>query len=181
MGIVACAYVPMVGQFMYRYLVKPLIQSMLSLVVTIVMERATRRCLWGEPDQFPRRIGLLIFLDFLSTFCGFAASVVTAFTRIAKSLVVSVLGLLSVTSPGAHEASVLTDSIHSYYLYVLWQERFKLEVDRGGIQVQEPVSGWGPMCKDILSVAGQCCALSTVVVGIQMFMFWLEGPASPQQ
>jgi len=72
-----------------------------------------------------------------------------------KSVLASLIGLLSVTDPGTYETWIFSDPLHSYYLEVLWQERFKLEVDSGRILPREPDHNVRLLLKDSL-----CCCVS---------------------
>mmetsp|Transcript_95318 Transcript_95318/g.291492 ORF Transcript_95318/g.291492 Transcript_95318/m.291492 type:complete len:333 (-) Transcript_95318:25-1023(-) len=159
---------PTFRDFFWTNFFEPLLRSGCSVLALIVLTKASTKCLWGDVNQFPRRLGFVVLRDVFQMMTGLFACVWTGFTRALKSLLGSAIGLLSVTKPGVYQGVWLRDAIHSYYLHVLRQERFKLEVDRGGISVQETSTSWQEFSVDfgkymLLNVLLATCCTCLVV------------------
>mmetsp|Transcript_21492 Transcript_21492/g.46715 ORF Transcript_21492/g.46715 Transcript_21492/m.46715 type:complete len:281 (-) Transcript_21492:321-1163(-) len=149
--------------------------SFIAYVATIAGQRATRRCLWGRAGQFPKRVGCAVFFDLYHSVTGLVASIFTAALRFLKSAISSMIWLMSVTSPGAHEINCLTDNMHGYYLEVLWQERFKLEVDMGKVDVREPDVGRRKECADCSRCCCETCGTTCLAILVVFFVaLWFE-------
>lgn len=169
--------IPEARALFWEHVVSPASVPLFAFVLTMVSQKAAHSCVWGQQrDRFPRRVGLLVFCDLANTMITLVASIFTALIRLVKSLIASMVGLLSVTDPGAHQVGVLKDGMHNYYLEVLWQERFKLEVDRGTIEVTEPEVGRRVECHDTSVYCAKVCGAFWVTFVLLMLIgLWMNG------
>lgn len=129
--LVVCWLLPGTRPTVWTYAFAPVVKTALSYGVLLCIVGTMQGCLWGDMRRFPRRPAMLAQMDFL-VFCSMTVGwpLLGAY-RLLKSALVSVLGLLVVTSPGTHESWLLSDSAHFYYLSILRVERFRQEVEEG--------------------------------------------------
>jgi hypothetical protein len=88
----------------------------------------------GGQASFPRRPAGLALHDAVYSLLFLYTSPFLAATRLLKSILTTVVGMLVVTRPGTHEGVLFGDICHCYYMSILRVERFRLEVEKWGMR-----------------------------------------------
>jgi len=148
------------------------LEKCVALFISGIGYAAFYKCVWGTSfDEFPSRPGVLAVFDVASIVFGMASTLFLAFFRVGKSLAASMIGLLKVTVPGVSEMQFLKDDLHDCYLAILWLERFRLEVDRGGIPVKDNTGG----CKALMKDTCICSCKYVGAGGVAVSLYLLTG------
>jgi len=159
-------------ELLWQIVVSKIMKSVCALFLSGIGYAAFYKCVWGTSfDEFPSRPGVLAVFDVAFIVLGMASTLSLAVVRVGKSLGASMIGLLKVTVPGVSEMIFFKDGLHDYYLAILWLERFKLEVDRGGIPVKDNTGG----CKALMKDTCICSCKYVGAGGVAVSLYLLTG------
>jgi len=159
-----------VGPLAWRYLVGPLIRALLSLTFVLLEFAFVKSVVWPNEDDVPRRPAWLSCFDAASSVLLLSTSPVLGIVRLFRGFIVSLLGLLIVTKPGLQEDVnlALEDLAYYYYICILRQERFNMEVEKKGARI--PKLGCRVHAKDF---SGLLLRVIVVVAGLLLAHFFL--------